>query len=264
MEERLENWVPFPRELASDYRDRKITRDEFFIYSWIRINANAYGKSTTSLSDLSNDVLRKKNKENYVNKILLSLKEKRYIYYPKRTGCRGSFNVTLDDFILPNKKISSIDKYFKTEEFRTLDTNEYTEESEPEKSFDMSSQNWEELNHDIKSMASSFSVNSEVRTYNKDNDINKNNIKSIPINEGTNLSNFKPKSLDERYCLEIAINLGEKNMGSILSSLKKYGREHLEKAWRQFQEEEQKIEIKNRGAYFNSLVKRIYDEYRPL
>lgn len=259
MQKRLENWVPFPRKIANDYRNGIITRDEYFIYSWLRLNADAFGVSTTSLDNLSNDVLRKKNKKNYVNKLLLSLKEKRFIYYSRRTGRRGTFDVHLGDFILPNKVISNLDKFFKKDLVRGDDTLDISDKSEPEQNLSARSQNLNDIKSEINSLADTFSINKQIRTYNNDNNKEKDNISSS-LKERTNLSDFVPKNSDEECCLNIATKLDEQDINFLLSVLKKYGRETIEKAWRIFQEEEQKTTIKNRGAYFNTLVKRIYNQ----
>lgn len=258
MQEKLENWVAFPRKIASDYRNGIITRDEYFIYSWLRLNADIFGVSTTSLDNLSNDVLRKKNKKNYVNKLLLSLKEKRFIHYQRRTGRRGTFDVHLADFILPNKTISNLDRFFKTDSVRGDDVIDTSNKSEPEQSLSARSQTLNEIKNEVNSLANTFSINKPVRAYNNDNNKEKDNISSF-FKERTNLSDFVPKNLDEECCLNIATKLGEKEINFMLSVLKKYGRESIEKAWRVFQEEEEKTTIKNRGAYFNTLVKRIYN-----
>lgn len=248
----LKNFVPFSREIASDFRSGLIKRDELIIYFWLRLNANPYGISTTSFSDIANDVLKSKKQINYSNKLLISLKKKRYLYYAERTGRRGSFEVHFGDFILPTKKITSLDKFFDTDEVRGETNTTIKEQSEPEQNLDVVSQNLEELNTYKKSLYNSFSIDRTIRTSNNDND-NKNNI-SIPFKEGTKLSEFIPKNSDEQYCLDIATRLKEPNINFILSIYKKYGIEHLTNNWRTFQNEILKGKINNPRAYFNSLV----------
>ena len=174
--EKSEDWVPFQRKIARDYRNRIITRDELSVFFWLRINANSFGISTTSLSDLSDDALRKQGKENYINKLLLSLKKKRYLYYPKRSGCRGSFEVHFADFFLPNGAISSLDKFFTTDLVRSDDVPDIINKSEPEQSLNPSSHNLDDIKSDINSIVDTFSINKPVRTYNNDNDKEKDNI----------------------------------------------------------------------------------------
>lgn len=259
MQEEIEkSWVPFPRKIANDYRNRIITRDEYFVYSWLRLNANSFGVSTTSLSDLSNDLLRKKNKENYINKLLLSLKEKRYIYYPKRTGCRGSFNVNLGYFYLKNGTISSLDKFFDSTEVRSESTSNKQEQSEIEQNLPTNSQNLNIIKSEINSLANVLSINDQVRTYNNDN--NKENKITIPFNKLTKLSEFIPKTPEGEFCLTIAEKLGEEHINGMYSLVKEYGIDSVKKAWVKFQRDEPNATIKKRGAYFTFLVKKFYQD----
>lgn len=254
MNEKLENWVVFPRKIASDYRNRLLTKDEYSVYVWLRLNTNQYGISTTSLSNLVDDILSGTS-QNYANKKILSLKKKRYIYYENRAGCRGSFDIHIGDFILPNKSIKTLDRFFNTEIVTASDTPSSTEQAELAQTSTTQSQSFGELKMMRSKLVSSFSVDTKVRARNNDTDNNK-DTSSFPFRGGTNLSNFEPKTLDENFCLEIAHSLNEKDINFILSSFKKYNKNSLEEVWRVFKEEEKTIEIKNRGAYFNDLLKR--------
>jgi hypothetical protein len=166
MTEKLENYVIFKREIATKFRDREITKNEFDIYCWLRLNANPYGISITSLSDINDDLFYSKNSNNNINKILSSLKKKRLIFYKKRKGERGSFNIHFADFIVPKSKgLTKLDKLFDEEDGKTSPNSEGI------------SQKLDELKSDIAQMVSKSSINIEVPTSNTNTD----NKKEIDI-----------------------------------------------------------------------------------
>lgn len=253
---KLENWVPFPRRIATDFRNGIITLNEMLVYIWLRLNANPFGISTTSLIGISEDLFESKKTENSINKILLALKRKKYLYYQRRTGSRGSFDVRFGEFILPNKHILSIDKYFETDERRSLGSKQGEIVPGHKQNQDNQEQNLYHLKNDIKSLPFSYSEFSASRAFNIDTD-NNTNISNIEIDDKTIISEFKPKNLDEHLCLNIAIYLREKHINYILSIYKRLGRIGLEKALRIFKDHETKTQIGNRGAYFNALINRM-------
>lgn len=254
-ENKLANWIPFPRKISSDFRNGVITLSEMQVYNWLRLNANPYGITITSLSDITIDLFKGRKSENSINKILLALKRKKCLYYKRRTGSRGSFEVRFGEFILPTGQINTLDRFFEDEESRTFDLQSGINEAEQEQTFGCECQNFNDLKSKIKSVAFAFSVNTDGRTSNIDND-KENNI-STSIKAKTKLSDFEPRNLDEQLCLNIASSLKERNINFMLSAFHNYGRDTIEKVWRIFKEHESKTAIKNRGAYFNSLIKRI-------
>ena len=82
------------------------------------------------------------------------------------------------------------------------------------------------------------------------------NDKKMNYKERSNINNFKPKNRDEYLCQEMAIKLGEKSMDFILSALKKYGFDTVQRAYNDTKEMSQTRKIENKGAYFNQILKR--------
>ncbi|MDD5658665.1 MAG: hypothetical protein PHR39_01455 [Actinomycetota bacterium] len=89
------------------------------------------------------------------------------------------------------------------------------------------------------------------------------NDKKMNYKERSNLSikNFKPNNNHEYLCHEMAKKLEETNMSFILSALKKYGFEAVQRACDDTMEmskikKRQNEEIINKGAYFNEILKR--------
>lgn len=265
MQEKLKNFVIFPRKIAFDLREGLITRDEFLIYAWLRLTANPYGKSVTSLSNLSDDLFGSGKTENYMNKLLLSLKSKRFIYYKKRSGRRGTFEVLLADFLTPTKAITNLDKYFEKDGVRGLGTGIGASESEVEQSLESPSQRLETINDDIWSTVSALSLNHKARGFNNDTDNDKNKEKnrrevvSFKREKNIKTEEFKPNSFEEQLCLRVALDLGEKKMNFILSILDRYGSPVIEKSWKTY-ELEVTHSIDNKPAFFNTIVQRILRE----
>jgi hypothetical protein len=254
-ENKLSNWIPFPRKISTDFRNGVITLSEMQVYSWLRLNANPYGIAITSLTDISSDLFKGRKSENSINKILLALKRKKCLYYKRRTGSRGSFEIHFGEFILPTGHINSLNKFFIIDDGRTSETLFGLTKEVPEQNSICECQNFNSLKNKIKSVATAFAVKTESRTNNIDND-KENNI-STSIKAKTKLSDFEPRNLDEQLCLNIASSLREKHINFILSVFNQYGRSNLEKTWRVFKEHESRTTIRNRGAYFNSLINKI-------
>lgn len=258
MTEKLENYVLFKRDITSDFRERKITKDELLIYCWMRLNANPYGIAVTSLSDTNNDLFHGRQSTNHINKMFLSLKRQKRIYYKRRTGGRGSFEVYFADFIIPKtKRITNLDKYFLSENIGTLPTEINANKSEHGQNFDDSSQNSNDIFDDIKSLSNVFSINPKVRTHNNDKnnnkDTNKNRENRFSYKEDIYTDLFKSKSHEEDRCLMIAQEVGEPKMNFILSVLDRYGLSVIEEGFTNFKSEVTKG-IKDRPAFFNSKV----------
>ncbi len=82
------------------------------------------------------------------------------------------------------------------------------------------------------------------------------NDKKMNYKERSNIKNFEPNSNHEYLCHKMAVKLGEKSMDFILSALKKYKFNAVQKAYDDTMEMSQNREIKNKGAYFNQILKR--------
>lgn len=107
-----DSYVIFPRQIVSDFLAGRLSKPELLVYYWLRQNGDPYGKVRMSLSELRG-FYPSNVSENFINKVLLSLKGKRYIYYAPRAGRRGPFEIEMGEWILPNKGgIKSLNKFF--------------------------------------------------------------------------------------------------------------------------------------------------------
>lgn len=266
--EKLQNFVITPRRIVTDYRERKITLTEWKVYVWVRMNASIYGIATVSIPAIREDMLphlKGKSGDNFVNKVLLSLKRKKYIYFADRQGRRGSFGVHFGDWILPDKKIKTLDGFFGRNEVRSESTEKAEEKAEVSNEIVDISQ---KLAEGKKQLIRQFSVNSagqSVRSSHTDTD----NQKDILIADSDKktfkeiaVGNFSPTTYEEQRTLEIAQRVGEKNMTFLLSILKKHGFGVIEKAWGRYREDRDDMgrrgkRIKNPPAYFNSIIQKL-------
>lgn len=151
---KLSDFIPFPRKMAVDFRDGKITPNELLVWSYLRLNTNPYGLTATSLSSINEDLFRGKNKvsDNYINKTLISLKENRYIFYEKRAGKKGTFNIHFGDIALPHGKgIRTLDKLFAEEK----------QKDDPKQSqrLETDNQRCTEIKREAISLSQKFSIN---------------------------------------------------------------------------------------------------------
>jgi len=172
--EKFENWVAMPRRFASDRRSGNISSSEFALLMWLRVNGNPYGIAVVSLKDINEDVFDGKFTISYVNKLILSLRKKRYIHYESRAGRRGSFEVHFGDWILPDKNIRSLDRYFEQKPVEPLYKRKESPEAEDSDEMKVSSQSSKDIKDDISKMVRGFSTNPVRGSNNETNNKNDN------------------------------------------------------------------------------------------
>lgn len=262
------DWVAVPRSIAGDFRARKTTKDEWIIRSWIFQNANPYGIFVNCTYQLLADTFQWT--VNKITKIMLSLQKKNLIEFPNHRGSRTPFDVKAIGFLTAQKTITKWKDNNSEGESRTemetpvITTTELAPELEsPEQNLDLQKsqafleQKW--------SMQNTFG-----RTPNNENENDKDNNK---IDSTFNFSSkgkeewkrgpklYMPRSNEEELCRTIAINLEEESMLFLLSRLynPKYGYSVIERAWIRYQETNHE-NIKNKRAYFNSLLDKIVQE----
>lgn len=261
--EKLENFVIFPRKIKQDLQCGYITPNEFYVYCYIRISGNPYGIASIGLDDIANCISRgKKISINYCNKILLSLKSKRYIYYQDRTGRRGSFEIHLGNWMLPNKKIKTLDNLFESKKVRGNTKNESEPHTEGYQNSPCVSQSFHVENLPIESDFSFRKIRSDVRGSYNDTDKENNKIiyrskKSLNKENTITVEGFEPKDVNEYRCFEIAKEIGEKEMNYILSIYRLYGIGIIEEAHSILKDKIRKGGITKRGGYFNGIIKEL-------
>lgn len=252
--DKIENYVIMPRQIINNLHNGILTPAEFSVLCYIRLSGNPYGVATISLENIRNDILRGTT-ISYCNKILLSLKSKRCIYYEPRSGRRGSFHVELGDWKLPNKLKKTLDKFFDTDTVRGYSVTITQPESEVNQNLTTNSQRSESSGSAslqsllAKKESTQFRGANNDKDTNNDMDIYRYKKSLIPLED------FEPESLEESRCLEIAQWLGETTINPILTLLKDYGLNVIERAYGTMKEDLSGKAFVNKPAYFQSVVK---------
>lgn len=254
-----DSWLIFPRYINSLLRAGIITATEYNVYCYLRNDCNVYGFAVTSVANIRNDIFPR-NKgitPDWINKILRTLKSKEIIYYKDRTGVAGSFEVWVDDFLLPSGQYSSLknkaaNRYIVGESGLQTDGNAYLK---------------------IDSLTYAMGMESTTKPNNYDSDRNtvvgnnndkdtKNDNNTVSVsNKGkeyrctARVKDFVPRSYEETKALEIANSLGEVCMDSYISLIKNGNFWALEKAYDQYRESN--ISPDNPAAYVNSIIQRL-------
>jgi len=264
--EKREPFYITPRQIGADLRSGALTPDEWKVYMYIRQFGNPYGIAAISLENIRNDLYksRKRPSVSYFNRIVLSLKSKRYIYFKERRGRRGSFEVHLGDWVLPDKTIKTLDAFFGHDQVRGEGTGEVRTRSEVSQNLNPASQRSKERTEPIFEASIFDWPRGLVRGAKNDNDTDKENEKYVNRNKMslkeeqlTPVVTFIPNNSNEQRCQSIANELGEKNMNPILAILRNHGMRIIEDAWGISREDVKTKKIKNKGAYFQGIVKQI-------
>lgn len=253
----MNDFVIHPRQLNRDLLEGKISREEFQVDVWLRGCANPYAVAVVTISGINHDVFGGKYSDNHINKILLSLRSKKYLYYKPRQGRRGSFEIKMVDFLLPTKKITTYEGLARASSDRSEDgaKNIVQEELMPEVvSFKQKSDKVKSIK---KQIASSISVDDLFRSDNNDTDNNnyKNNNRSKTKPIVTEL--FYPTTDEETFCKDTAYQLGEQDMTYILSIKDRYGISVLKDAYEKTYKYHLKNKVENLPGLFNSIVERV-------
>ena len=131
-------YVPIPRNLVRDCRNGRISQPERNLLVWLRMTADKMGVTHCSMADLSVEAFNDKVSISYINKLLRSLKGKRWVWYEDRPGRRGVFELHHRDWMLKGNKIKELDELFEDEEgwgatvARWVDQSEVDEEKAAE------------------------------------------------------------------------------------------------------------------------------------
>ncbi len=255
---KISSYTINPRSIKNDYLEGKITKPERNLLYWLRACGDAYGTATVNMDGLSQDTFNDSVTKNYINKLLLSLKSKRYIWYSDRSGRRGSFPIRLDDWPKKDGGIQTLDRFFEEDVVRGQNQLESYVIPEVGKEFDDFSQTFDVEKTVITVSESREKIRELIRGLDNDKEKDKNNDKkslgSLSFKKRDfSVTGFIPESTEEERCLNLATKLGDKGVGFYYGTYKQYGMGPLEKAWEEFKKSDG-YNKDNPPAFFNSLV----------
>ena len=265
MTQEPEPYTTVPRYIPNDYRQGKLNRNEWILYIWMRSTANMYGVGGVSIAVLHAEIFPDLKDKSSVNKMLLSLRKKKYVWFEDHQGSRSPFEVHFGDWLLPHKQIKTLDSFWKMEDGRSEYAPNTEQQTEDAQNPTIPNQ---KLKRAKEQLGEAFSFNAPLRAirsaYNdtdKEKDKDKNDSLVKPSFKEILVRDFNPTNSEEARCHEIAIALKETNMNWILSGLKKYGLPAIEKSWGIYREDLARGKrIENPGAYFNGIVNTLVHE----
>ena len=243
------DYVKLPRSIKTALVDGYLRFEEYSVLVWLWINANPRnGKAHVSYAGLSKD-FKEKYSKNHINRLMLNLKRKKWIWFIGQQGRRSSFHVDIASYPLSNGTFIDLETRSKQKSGRSESaTDEHSLAEVPTEVGDVR----QKLESEKSALVERFSFNSESsfgRSPKNDNEKENKNNRSTR----RTVRSFSPKSFEEERCLEIARYLEEADMSFMLSALKKYGLAKLEQIY-QLMRDSPERSIQKKGAYFNSLL----------
>ena len=244
------DYVKLPRSIKTALVDGYLSFEEYSVLVWLWITANPrMGKAHVSYAGLSKD-FKEKYSKNHINRLMLSLKRKKWVWFAIQQGRRSSFHVDISRYPLSNGGFVDFESRSKQKYGRSEGG---TDTQLPAEAPTEVSDVRQKLESDKNALVDRFSFGSESSLGRSSKNDNEKENKNNRSNRGRPVREFTPKSYEEQKCWEIAKELEEKDMTFILSSLKKYGLARIEEAYRSVMDQPSD-KIRHRGAYFNKLL----------
>lgn len=254
------DFIRLSRSILSAYVDGLLLQGEMVVLIWLWTIANPRtGRAMASYESLMKDFKGRYSK-NHINKIMLSLKRKKLVWFPSQQGRRGSFQVNIQNYPLSTGGFKEINPGPEKNSGRSSGGQSGSNQAESQAEV---KSDWQKLKEIKMGLAEGFSMGSRVsvgRSSNNDNE--KENYKErSQISKSfkqIGFEDFNPQNYEEQRCYEIAQYLGEKDLTFILSVLRRYGFSIIEQIYIDIREKG--ASIRNRGAYFNAEVERLTKE----
>lgn len=243
------DYVKLPRSIKTALVDGYLRFEEYSVLVWLWINANPrIGRAHVSYAGLAKD-FKDKYSKNHINRLMLDLKRKKWIWFAKQQGRRSSFHVDIGSYPLSDGTFKDIGFRFLQKSSRSeSDIPEQTPAEVPTEVSDVR----QKLESEKSALAERFAFTSESslgRSSKNDNEKENKNNRSTR----RQVRNFMPRTFEEERCLEIAKYLEETDMSFMLSALRRHGLTKLEQTYQQMRDSPERS-IKSKGAYFNTLL----------
>ena len=243
------DYVKLPRSIKTALVDGYLRFEEYSVLIWLWINANPRnGKAHVSYAGLSKD-FKEKYSKNHINRLMLNLKRKKWIWYAGQQGRRSSFHVDIANYPLSNGTFTNLEHCKKQKYGRSENVTDDQSPAEVPTEVDDVRQKLESYKSALVERFSFNSKSSFGRSSKNDNEKENKNNRSTrrPVRS------FSPRTFEEERCLEIAQYLEEADMSFMLSALKKYGLAKLEQTYKLMRDSPEGS-IQRKGAYFNTLL----------
>jgi len=243
------DYVKLPRSIKTALVDGYLRFEEYSVLVWLWINANPrIGKAHVSYAGLSKD-FKEKYSKNHINRLMLALKRKKWIWFPVQQGRRSSFHVDIANYPLSNGGFVDLANRNKQKSGRS--ENDMSEQTPAEVPTEVGNIR-QKLKDEKNALVERFSFTSESsvgRSPKNDTDKENKNNRSTrrPVRS------FSPRTYEEERCLEIARYLEEADMSFMLSALREHGLVKLERTYQQMRDSPEGS-IQRKGAYFNTLL----------
>lgn len=277
-----DTYVRIPRSVMVDVSEGLITSSEFLVLVWLTFQANPNDALVSTSYDgiVAELGFTGKNATNKVNKIMLSLKQKRYLWYQSIQGQKRGFRVAINNYLLSNKGVKDLTSFFEDRSIAEVGISSRKRASGLLRNYESTIKENTAFKQKlggkniIETKVNLDSREKVSRSVNNKNDNDKGNEieKEVPSNlqleksitqygyvqnkePGRKVINYKPKNVFEEQLKKIAIELGEEKMDFILSAYTKYGMPSLIGALREVQRSSGYNEPWfKRGARFNYLL----------
>jgi hypothetical protein len=247
------------RYIIDDYLlHKKITLDEFVLLLWLILRANPFnGSVNTSYIAISVELSSKYTK-NEINKICLSLKEKKYIHFKNQQGRRSSFNIEIHNFPLTNDTFKNVYGSVLSDPSRSDNTLSTPIVAEVAPEAERTLQKLKGMKDGDNQQDNSSQSKPHSRSANNNKDIYKNNSLRIADKYAILVDDFNPETEDESFYQDIALDFGEENMSFVLSLRDKYGADEIRKAYKSMEWFSSGGEhgLNNPKAYLLSILKK--------
>lgn len=139
-EDNEQTYLRLFRFLMDDFLEHELSLDEMIVLIWLQWKANPVnGVIHVNYAGLAVDFQGRYSK-NHINKIVLSLKRKRYIWFKGQSGRKGSFIIEIDYYPLSNGSFKDISNRFGQSGGRTRATLRGSSQSEDLAEIDSSRQ----------------------------------------------------------------------------------------------------------------------------
>lgn len=113
------DYVKLPRSIKTALVDGYLSFEEYSVLVWLWINANPrIGKAHVSYAGLSKD-FKEKYSKNHINRLMLNLKRKKWIWFAGQQGRRSSFHVDIANYPLSNGGFVELEKRIKQKSGRS-------------------------------------------------------------------------------------------------------------------------------------------------